>query len=187
MNARDPANNSLTVNNSFVNLATDLVRGLDYTLRYTNEVGPGKLRVNATVTEYRRQANQLFAEDGFSDVNGTIGSPKWSGNLDVYYDYKGWRGYYGLDWVGKMDSYAYQGEDPATSIYLLKTPHYHTHTVSLRYSADKWSVTAGVRNLTDKKPPSISSGTDWRVGNAPIYSGYDFVGRTLFLNASKTF
>ena len=185
--ARDPANNSLTVNNSFVNLATDQVRGLDYTLRYTNNVGPGKLRVNATITEYRKQANQLFVEDGIDDVNGTIGSPKWSGNLDVYYEYKGWRGYYGLDWVGKMDSYAYLGEDPATSTFLFKTPHYHTHTVSLRYAADKWSVTAGVRNLTDKKPPVISAGFYNRVGNAPLYSGYDYVGRTLFMNVSKTF
>jgi hypothetical protein len=30
------------------------------------------------------------------------------------------------------------------------TPNYRTHTVSLRYAADKWSVTGGVRNLTDK-------------------------------------
>jgi iron complex outermembrane receptor protein len=184
---RNPANNALTVNNSFVNLATDVVRGLDYTLRYTNNIGPGKLRVNATVTEYRRQANKLFAEDGYDETNGTIGSPKLTGNLDVYYDYKGWRGYYGLDWVGKMDSYAYLGEDPATSIYLFKTPSHHTHTVSLRYAGDKWSVTGGVRNLTDKAPPSISSGAYGRVGNAPLYSGYDYVGRTFFLNASKTF
>ncbi len=184
---RDPANNSLTVNNSFINLATDLVRGLDYTVRYTNNVGLGKLRVNATITEYRRQASQLFAEDGFDDFNGTIGAPKFSGNLDVYYDYKKWRAFYGLDWVGKMDSYAYLGEDPATSIYLFKTPNHFTHTVSLRYTGDKWSVTAGVSNLTDKAPPSISSGYYNRVGNAPLYSGFDYVGRTFFLNASKSF
>ncbi len=184
---RNPANNSLTVNNSFVNLATDVVRGLDYTLRYTNNVGPGRLRVNGTVTEYRRQANKLFAEDAFDETNGTIGSPKLTGNLDIYYDYKGWRGYYGLDWVGKMDAYAYWEEDPATSIYLIKTPNHFTHTVSVGYRGDKWSVTAGVRNLTDKVPASISSGIYDRVGNAPLYSGYDYVGRSFFLNASKTF
>ena len=59
--------------------------------------------------------------------------------------------------------------------------------MSLRYTGDKWSVTAGVSNLTDKAPPSISSGYYNRVGNAPLYSGFDYVGRTFFLNASKTF
>jgi iron complex outermembrane recepter protein len=46
------------------------------------------------------------------DVNGTIGSPKWSGNVDVFYDIKGWRFYYGLDWMGKTDSYAYLRKIP---------------------------------------------------------------------------
>jgi hypothetical protein len=160
---------------------------LDYTLRYANNVGPGRLRVNATVTEYRLQANKLFAEDALDDVNGTIGNPKLTGSLDFTYDYKGWRGFYGLDWIGKMDSYAYLGQNPDTSVFLFKTPDHFTHTVSVRYSADKWSVTGGVRNLADKAPPQISSGFYNRVGNAPLYSGYDYVGRTFFLNASKTF
>ena len=187
INPRNASTNALTVNDSFVNLSSDSVRGLDYTLRYTNNVGPGRLRLNATVTEYRKQARKLFPEDALDDTNGTIGSPKLTGNLDIYYDYKGWRGYYGLDWVGKMDSYAYLGEDPATSTYLFKTPDHYTHNVSLGYRADKWSVTAGVRNLLDKEPPSISAGRYSRIGNAPLYSGYDYVGRTLFLNATKSF
>ncbi len=187
VNPRAAGTNALTVNDSFVNLATDIVRGMDYTLRYTNNVGPGRLRVNLTMTEYKLQAGKLFAEDELDDVNGTIGAPKRTGNLDLYYDYKGWRGYYGLDWVGKMDSYAYVGQNPETSTYLLKTPNYYTHTLSLGYRGDKWSMTVGVRNLTDEEPPQISAGFYNRVGNAPLYSGFDYVGRTLFLNASKSF
>ena len=187
VNPRNPVTNALTVNDSFVNLSSDHVRGLDYTLRYTNNVGSGRLRINATITEFRLQGSRLFAEDALDDTNGTIGSPKLSGNLDVYYDYKGWRAYYGLDWVGKMDSYAYLNENPATSRFLLKTPNHYTHSVSLRYSGDKWEVTGGVRNLTDKAPPVISSGAYSRVGNAPLYSGYDYVGRSVFLNLSKSF
>jgi iron complex outermembrane recepter protein len=187
VNPRNSVTNALTVNDSFTNLATDSVRGLDYTLRYSNNVGNGKLRVNATMTAYRTQATKLFENDALDDVNGTIGNPKLTGNLDVYYDYKGWRGYYGLDWVGKMNSYEYLGQNPDTSAFLHKTPHHNVHTVSLGYRGDKWTVTGGVRNLTDKAPPSISSGFYNRVGNAPLYSGYDYVGRTVFLNATKTF
>jgi outer membrane receptor protein involved in Fe transport len=186
--ARDPSSNALTVNDSFVNLATDIVRGFDYTARYTNTVGNGKLRLNLTVTEFRSQANKLFADDALDEFNGTIASPKWSGVLDVNYEIKNWRLYYGLNWVGKTSSYDYYGEDPATSTYKLDTPDYFTHTVSLGYKTDTWRLTAGVRNLTDVKPPQISAQAGYnRVGNAPLYSGYDYVGRTYYVNASKTF
>lgn len=184
---RNSVTNALTVNDNFVNLSTDVVRGMDYTLRYTNTVGPGKLRVNVTYTDYRLQARQLFPNDPLDNTNGNIGEPKRSGNLDVYYDYKGWRAFYGMNWVGKMSSYAYYGENPATSQFKLDTPNYATHTVSLGYRGDKWDVTVGVRNLADKEPPKISSGVYSKVGDAPLYSGYDYVGRKLFLNASKSF
>jgi len=188
IDARDPSSNALTVNDSFVNLATDVVRGLDYTLRYTNEVGIGKLRVNLNVTQFRSQANKLFSDDPVDEFNGTIGNPKRSGTLDLRYEIKNWRLYYGLDWVGKMDSYAYLEEDPATSTYKLNTPNYLTHTLALGYKGDKWEATLGVRNFTDVKPPQISAQAGYnRVGNAPLYSGYDYSGRTVYLNASKTF
>ena len=187
VSARNPATTTLTVNNSFVNLATDKVSGMDFTARYTNNVGIGKLRLNLTVTKYKSQANKLFAEDALDDVNGEITSPKYTGTLDVNYTFKDWRLYYGVEWVGKQDSYARVQEDPATSTYLFAVPNYYLHTVALGYKADKWDVTMGVRNLADKKPPSISSGAYNRVGNAPLYSGYDYVGRTVYLNVAKSF
>ncbi|MEK8050672.1 TonB-dependent receptor [Ideonella sp. DXS22W] len=188
VNSRVAGTNALTVNDSYVNLSTDRVRGFDYTARYTNNVGIGKLRVNLSVTEYRMQANKLFADDPIDDVNGTIGNPKFSGNLDVRYDFNGWRLYYGLDWVGKMNSYEYLGQNPDTSTYKLDTPNYFTHNISVGYKANTWDVTVGVRNAGDKKPPMISAQAGYnRVGNAPLYSGYDFVGRSVFLNASKSF
>jgi len=179
--------NALTVNDSFVNLSSDLVRGLDYTLRYTNNLGPGRLRLNATITEYRKQANKLFAADALRDENGTIGTPARTGNLDVYYDFKGWRAYYGLEWIGQTDSYKFLNQNEATSPFLHKTPDYYLHSASVGYRGDKWSVTVGVRNLMDEEPPVISSGSYNRVGNAPLYSGYDYVGRSFFVNATKSF
>ena len=188
VNARDPALFNLTVNDSYVNLATDVVKGRDYTARYTNDIGNGKLRVNVNITEFTSQANKLFSTDPLDETNGIVGSPKWSGTLDATYEVKGWRFYYGLNYIGKMDSYEYLGEDPATSTYKLNTPQYFTHTVSVGYKADKWDITVGVRNLLDEKPPVISAQAGYnRVGNAPLYSGFDYVGRRLYLNASKTF
>ena len=188
INARDPSSNALTVNDSFVNLATDTVRGFDFTARYTNNLGIGKLRLNLNVTKFTSQANKLFADDELDEINGTLNSPKYSGNLDVHYDVQNWRLYYGLGWVGSMSSYDYLGEDPATSTYKLSVPNYYLHTVAVGYKANKWELTLGVRNLANVKPPEISAQAGYnRVGNAPLYSGYDYIGRTVYLNATKSF
>lgn len=188
INPRNTTSNALTVNDSFVNLATDIVKGFDLTARYTNNVGIGKLRANLTLTKFRQQANKLFAEDPLDDVNGTLTAPKWSGTLDLRYDVRAWRLYYGLDWVGGQSSYAYLGEDPATSTFKLSVPSYFLHTVAVGYKADKWELTVGVRNVADKEPPMISAQAGYnRVGNAPLYSGYDYVGRTFYMNLTKSF
>jgi len=105
----------------------------------------------------------------------------------VTYTWNKWRFRYGLEWVDAMQSYDYYGLDPATSVYKFDVPSYFTHALSTEYSADKWTVTAGVRNLRNETPPVISSGAYNRVGNAPLYSGYDYVGRTYFMNVGYTF
>ncbi len=188
--SRRTPSNGLTVTNGFINLATDVVRGYDLTARYTNPVGVGRLRMNLSVTKYDTQANKIFADDPLTDDNGTIGSPAWSGALDVNYAVKDWNFFYGLEWVGRTSSYTFLGEDAATSTFKLNTPDYFLHSASVRYTdtVGKWTATLGVRNLANAKPPVISAQAGYnRVGNAPLYSGYDYVGRRFFLNLSKSF
>jgi outer membrane receptor protein involved in Fe transport len=81
-----------------------------------------------------------------------------------------------------MDSYELLGEDPATSIYQFRTPDYFKHDASISWDGDRFGFTMGVRNLLDKDPPQISGYAYNRIGNAPLYGGYDFVGRTYFVN-----
>ncbi|MCW5591858.1 MAG: TonB-dependent receptor [Burkholderiales bacterium] len=180
-------NRALSVNNSYVNVSTDVVKGFDYTVRYVRNIGPGTFRASGVVTRYTEQANKLFPDDPFDSVNGTIGAPKMTGVFDFSYQWKEWRVRYGLEWIDKMDSYAYLEEDPATSTYLFETPSYTRHNLSAEYKKDKWSVIVGVRNLADKAPPPISQGFYNRMGNAPLYSGFDYVGRTWFVNGTLTF
>ncbi len=186
---RDPSTHALTINDSYVNVASNLTRGNDYNLLYTNNVGIGKLRVNLEASQYLMQANKLFSDNPWSDANGNIGSPKWSGTLDLSYTVKNWSGYWGTEFVGKTNEYNFDGEDPATSALKLTTPTYFLHSMSVTYEepVSKWKATLGVRNVFDKKPPSISSGYDNRVGTAPLYSGYDYFGRSIFVSLSKSF
>jgi len=186
---RAPAgtNRALVVNDSYINVSADLVRGFDFTLRYSRDIGPGNLVANAVITKYLEQSSRLFPTDPLLNSNGRLRAPKLTGSLDVQYKVREWKVRYGMDWIDSMSDYDFYEEDPATSTYKMDTPVYVLHHVSLQYKADKWSATAGVRNLADRKPPSISGGFTNRVGNAPLYSGFDYFGRTFFVNVTKTF
>lgn len=191
--SRNPDTNALTVTNGFINVSTERVRGLDFTLRYVKDIGPGEFRSTIQVTHYLEQTDQLFPEDPKVDSVGMIRTPQNTGTLDLAYKWKNWQVRYGLDWIDETDSYAYYEErnpglfDPADSPYKLYTPNYIVQAFSVQYDADKWSVTAGVRNLADKDPPTISQGVYNTVGNAPLYSGYDYFGRSYFANVTYSF
>jgi outer membrane receptor protein involved in Fe transport len=178
---------ALTVNNSYVNVSSDQVKGYDFTARYATKIGPGSFRANGVLTRYTTQQNKLFPDDPYESYNGIIGAPKMTGVADFSYTWQAWRVRYGLDWIDGMSSYEFYEEDPATSIYKMDTPSYTRHNLSAEYKASKWSVIAGVRNFTNKEPPQISQGFTNRVGNAPLYSGFDYVGRTWFMSGNYSF
>lgn len=192
--SRDPNSRQLSVLNGYVNISTDKVRGYDFTARYVKDIGPGEFRATATVTRFLEQSSKVFSDDPLIDYNGQIARPEYTGSLDLSYKVREWRFRYGLEWVDAMSSYDYLAEqnpsldfDPATSPWLMSTPNYFLSSASVQYSADKWSVTAGARNIGDREPPKISQQIYNTIGNAPLYSGYDYFGRTYFLNFSKEF
>jgi iron complex outermembrane recepter protein len=178
---------ALRVNDSYINLSNDIVKGYDFTVRYVRNIGEGQFRFNGILTKYDEQADRLFPDDPLTLRTGNLGYPKLTGAANFTYSWKGWRARYGVDYIGKMDSYAFYDENPETSTYLLKTDKYITQSVSMEYKADRWSIIAGVRNFTDETPPPISAGVLNRVGNTLLYSGFDYFGRTYFVNATVNF
>ncbi|WP_433935071.1 TonB-dependent receptor plug domain-containing protein [Brevundimonas diminuta] len=186
--SRDAGDKRLTVENGYVNLATDIVKGLDYTARYRKDVGPGSVLFNLAVTQYTEISSKLFAEDPLQEYKGRLNNPEFTGTADLSYAWDKWRVRYGVEWVQGMDDYGYRRiKDPAASQYDLKVDDYYLHNASVQYTGEGWTVTAGVRNLLNEDPPTISSGYNNRVGNAPLYSGYDYLGRTAFVNLTKSF
>ncbi len=184
---RDANTKQLEVSDSFTNLSTTLSKGVDFTGQYKQAVGPGKLLIDISTTHYTSQAGKIFKEDPLEELNHTLMSPAWSGTGRIAYTIDKWRVSYGIDWIGDMDSYAYEEEDPLTSELDLEVPSYIKHRISVRYAAETWETTFGVRNLTNEEPPTISSTKVNRVGNAPLYSGYDYVGREFFVNLQMRF
>jgi iron complex outermembrane receptor protein len=177
----------LTVNNSYINVAAFNVRGLDYTLRYAADVGPGRFRFNGQLTQYLRQRQQTDPRFDPIEYNGALNNPEFSGTADFTYTYKQWTARYGLDWIKGTESYTLFGINEATSTEILRVSDYATAYASVRYRGDKFEITAGIQNLFDRQPPQISFGRYNRIGNAPLYSGYDYVGRSMFVNVVKSF
>ena len=177
----------LTVSNAHTNIATQLAEGIDYTIRFDRDLGPGAIRLNAQATHYLTQANKLFEDDELDELNGTLNTPENIGTLALSYFLREWRFMVGVDWIDGMDSYALTLQDPATSIRDLNVGDYQEHFMSVRYTNDRWEVTGGVRNLFDEEPPTISQGFYNRQGNGTIYNGYDFTGRELFMQLAMQF
>lgn len=184
------ANDALTVTTGYINVASDKVRGWDFTLRYARDIGQGQFRANAIVSHYLEQSGRTFPSDPYKDWSGSLMAPEYTGELNLTYALRNWEVRYGLDWVGSINGYDYYkryDDFDYTPYYQMKIDDYYLSHLSLRYKADDWSITGGVRNVADKDPPRISTGAYSVIGNAPLYSGYDYFGRSYFVNFTKEF
>lgn len=184
---RNPTTKALTINDNYVNLSEDRVRGIDFNLRYERSIGSGRFVMNVAATKYYEQSNRLFETDPLDDYNGTVTTPDWTGQLDATYKIDQVTFRYGLEYIRHQESYTLYGLNPATTVYYLEVPDVFYHSAAVQFNLKRFAITMGVRNLTDKKPPQISSGLYSRIGNAPLYSGYDYLGRTFFVNTSIRF
>jgi iron complex outermembrane recepter protein len=187
LTSRNPTTNGITVSNAYTNIATQIAKGFDYTLRWEKQMGPGRIRLNTAITRYTSQANKLFSDDPLDELNGTIGVPKWAGTGDISYRLREWQVQWGVDWLGSMDSYGYLEVNHDTSTFDFDVPDYLEHRMAVRYIKGPLEITGGIRNIFDAEPETISQGFYNRVGNGPLYSGYDYIGRRAFLSAAWQF
>lgn len=196
------ANNRLTVTSSFVNLSQDVRKGYEFNGRYALPIGSSRLTFNANVTHFTEQSSRLFPEEFPIDENGIVTSPDWVGSFDATFSTGMVTLRYGLDWIDgdREKTYEYFAYDEQTGIsdpdlvqlykdfYYLEVSDYFLHSASVQLNpTDQFEFTFGVRNLFDKTPPSITAVGFSTIGNAPLYSGYDYTGRTFFANVSFDF
>lgn len=193
ISTREAGTNRLIVSDSYTNIASALTKGIDYTVRYSNEVGPGTATLNATLTQFIDQKGKTFPDEPFTEYNGTLNTPKYSLTGDLTYRVDEWSFRYGFEWISGTNSNELLEIDPATDPFIAKVGDYDLHHFSVQYKADDWSVVTGIRNIFDREPPKVSSGLVGdkvsynRVGNSPLYSGYDFVGRRVYITLTKSF
>lgn len=191
--SRDPATRALTVTNGYINIATNYVEGMDYNLRYSlDEVFGGNLLINASVTQFIDRWSVLFPTDPKYIVVGRNSNPEFTANLSFQYRRGNWSGYYGIDWVDATSDEEYYMDRYNESLlddYGIdsRLDEYFLHSASAQWSNDDISVRVGVRNIFNETPPSASGYWTGGIGNSPVYSGYDHIGRSVFVNVSKSF
>lgn len=188
-------NQILSVNDSYVNIAEQQNRGLDFNLRYRREFSFGDLTLNGRVSHILDQTQQTFGDSAPTIITGRIGAPETVGNASARFDRGDWTIAWNVDYVGETDNdpfFANTGNDIVflgEPVFVERgTPDYFLHSLTVRRVVNDWTFLVGIRNLFDENPPLIgtSSGTA-RIGDAPLVSQYDLTGRRLIMNIAKSF
>jgi iron complex outermembrane receptor protein len=214
----------LTVNSSYVNIATQTERAIDVTARWRHDFDLGRLEVNSQLTWDLENTTQTFAGIATPNYSGTtydFKGPSFAGLTNVRFDHGPWTLLWTIQFLGEgsdrdllgtqVNSTRYSStctnstlpgvQAPCTTLLGLnggtiavvpQTVNLKTYTeftsyhhLSIRRSWDTLTVTAGVQNLFNERPPAVSSG-EFRKGTAAL-NGYDMIGRRFFLTVSKKF
>lgn len=182
----------------FININRQHNRGLDFTLRGRQNLGDfGTFSLLANATYQLKDDITLFGGT-IDELNGEIGDPKLTGDLNLTLDHKDTTFFWGIDYVGKSSNVKQFLQDngdlcnlsPGSQAifgdhcFVVKTASrfYHTASVTQRVADDKFEFTAGVANLFNTKPPRISVASVQSIGQVPAVSQYDWLGRRLFVS-----
>jgi iron complex outermembrane recepter protein len=196
--------NILTVNNNYVNVASQYVNGLDVTIRADHNFGEmGKLTFQSNLTWTMTDKKQLLGGQSIQDYNGATynyDGPDFAGNASLRWD----RGDYSVFWnsqfIGKgSDTQLFGGDvfpnsryydvpagNTSTTTYYkqyVNTRIYHDISVQRRFPALNIDATVGMRNAFDEAPPAQSTG-QFRIGTSAL-NAYDMIGRQFFARLSK--
>lgn len=198
-----------TVDNAYVNVSQQTNRGVDLSVRWSEEYSFGRLTIE-TSQNFKLEDTETVVDDTTSFLGKTfnLGGPAYAGNLYVTLARGDFSYFYGIDMIGRGSDTEEQGGRNilaqskysdilagTTSNCLLpnnscvqfnfETPFYQTHSASIRYRNDRWSASVGVQNLWDEAPPVAGLGL-FRIGNAAL-NAYDMRGRRLSLRFGVNF
>ncbi|WP_428407970.1 TonB-dependent receptor domain-containing protein [Hyphococcus sp.] len=208
-NGQGNVNSIATVTDQFINVNSQINRGLDFTVRLDQQLPGnwGDLQIMSQMTLQLKDTIELF-EGTVENVNGEEGEPKLTGDLNIRWDKNDWSFLWSIDYVGRtsdLDDFREEsGLDSACGVtdILHDGPYcvdvvaertiYHSVSMSKTFDDEKFTVILGVANLFDQEPPRVSEyGANFssitNLGAVPYHSQYDFVGRRVFLNLTAAF
>ncbi len=175
----------------FINVNSQVNEGFDVTVRYDHETPWGLLTVDAQATHQLDSFTLLLADDDVENLNGEYGEPETTAYVNFTLDTdSNWDWFYGIDYIDGTNQQARSEVEVGTTLYGTPVNYkYFTeevvyHTVSTEYTNEDWTFRIGISNLFDEHPPAVS---DADSGNSLIRSQYDYLGRRVFMNLTKSF
>nr|NUR38085.1 TonB-dependent receptor [Sphingomonas sp.] len=184
--------------NPYLNISQQVASGIDFDARYAARVFGGQFSTQFQATRNLHQKLEYFPGQGLTEYNGTLGypgqngGPKWVATLDTRFktsDNIMFR--WGVKYVGPSESEPNNitiGGQPAT--FDLKAERYWEHGASVQILwKEIGQITVGMNNIFNAKPPTISDDRSGfpRIGNFFANGPYDYRGRSLFVNITRTF
>ena len=189
------------VQDSFINVATQTNKGWDLALQWVQPAWGGTFKLDTQHTIQTEAITALF-EDTVRDFNGQFGEPEWVGRLWMTYDRNDWSYFWGINMVGDVsnhksygngeykDTATYRGEEVRVVLDAPKM-YYHTFSVTKFFSGEKFRGVLGIRNAFDEEPPRVTTlglgELSFAGGYVPLYSQYDYFGRTFYGNLTWNF
>jgi iron complex outermembrane recepter protein len=190
--ARDPlTGDRATVVALYKNLGTLLTQGIDLSVNWAHNIGPGQLSLGTSVNYLQKYEYQTSPTSPLVDARGTLdtaggaalggGLFKWRANSNVSY---GWNGLtLGLGWVhlpSVKDASA--ATNPTTTIK--PVPSYDLFNLMASYGFDKYTIRAGIDNLLDKDPLVVGANPGVTTASNLTNTGfYDVLGRRFYVGA----
>ena len=184
-----------SVNSSYVNVALELSKGYDVTIRAEREFSFGDLSVDLLGARVKGYEYGLTGEDS-QDFVGNHAYPKWRGEADIRFDWRDYTFTWSIDYVGATDEesvYELSSDPTVTNVTRADERYFHTASVRYRDNNGRYVLVFGVRNIGNETPPVVGWGpfspsVSGVVGyNVPLGSGYDLLGRRLFASVSYSF
>lgn len=103
-----------SINNSYVNVAEQLNRGIDLTVRYQHDFDLGTLTVDTQFTWQLQDDVQLLNNVASEDYNGAtynFDGPDFSGSINTRFDHGDWTFNWAIDMLGKASDTELRGTD----------------------------------------------------------------------------
>jgi iron complex outermembrane receptor protein len=181
----------------YSNLGTLLTQGLDLTVNWAHDLGPGQISAAVAINYINKFEYQTSPTSSVVDAKGTLDPiPASGGVTGGIYTYKttsrigyAWNGLnVGVGWA-HLPSIRNAAASTNPTTLIQGAPAYDLFNLFSSYSfSDKYSARFGVENLLDKQPPAIGFNpnvTD--ASNATNAGYYDILGRRFYLGVKASF
>lgn len=206
-NLGNPATATIAnVDASFINVGLVTSTGVDFTVRYQNDLdflGGSTFGVILNGTHLIEQLEQIDPDSPIDDNVGEIAVPEWRFNTTATLDKGPWTALWRVRYIDDFqqddsDAFVTPSATGTACGILGVAPGVTCRDVdfgdsviyndaSLTYTRDSWTATFGVSNLFNTEPPLIDQGEGPSRQNIVVQSGYDLIGRRVFLGLTKSF